>query len=95
MSSPHALAEALARVEHKLDLLLESQAGIDGGLALRTVGDPSHLCPLCQAAVTYQVDLMNQSLTRRCGCSTGVQAPLNLQPFAPQTPTETGNGQEE
>lgn len=95
MSSTGPLAEALARVEHKLDLLLESQAGQDRQLQLRTLGDPEHLCPLCQQSVTYLVDIMSKLLTRKCGCSTGMQAPLNLQSLAPPTPTETGNGPEE
>lgn len=96
MSSPNTLAEALARVEHKLDLLLESQAGLDRQLQLRSVGDPEHLCPVCQNSVSYHVDIMSKLLTRTCGCSTGKAAPLNLAPFAPPSqPTKTENGNDE
>lgn len=95
MSSSHVSAEALARIEHKQDLILRTLAENYPHTNLTTVGDPNHICPLCHIPVTYQVDLMNQSLTRNCGCSTGMQAPLNLQPFAPPTPTESGNGTEE
>lgn len=94
--SDHGLAEALARVEHKVDLILRSIAENYPSTLLTTLADPSHVCPLCNLSVTYQVDLMGQSLTRNCGCRTGVQAPLNLQPFAPPAPTESGNnGQQE
>ena len=92
MSSPNTLAEALARVEHKLDLLLESQAGQDPLLELRSVGDPNHLCPICTKPVTYYVDIMSKLLTRTCGCSTGMSAPLNLAPFSPPQATKTENG---
>lgn len=97
MSSPNTLAEALARVEHKLDLLLESQAGLDRQLQLRSVGDPEHLCPVCQQAVKYHVDIMSKLLTRTCGCSTGKSAPLNLTPFEPppQPTKKTENGNDE
>lgn len=96
MSSPNTLAEALARVEHKLDLLLESQAGQDPMLQLRSVGDPDHLCPVCQKAVSYHVDIMSKLLTRTCGCSTGKSAPLNLTAFSPPPqPTKTENGNDE
>jgi hypothetical protein len=93
--SNHNLAEALARTEHKVDLILQCLAENYPHFMLTTVADPNHICPLCQYQVTYQVDLMGQSLTRNCGCSTGMQAPLNLQPFAPPTPTESGNGQQD
>jgi hypothetical protein len=98
MSSPNTLAEALARVEHKLDLLLGSQAGQDGQLQLLAVGDKTHMCPVCHKSVTYRVDIMSKLLTRMCGCSTGMSAPLNLTPFSPppatNTNTENGNDSE-
>ena len=94
-NSSHSNAESLARLEHKVDLLLRAKAEESPHLYLTSVGDPSHVCPLCTRTVSYQVDLMNSSLTRLCGCSTGIHSPINLQPFAPPTPTENGNGSEE
>lgn len=78
MPNNNILAEALARIEHKLDLLLESQASQHPNLLLTPVGDGEHTCPLCLKPVHYQVDFMNALIKRLCGCSTGLQAPVDL-----------------
>ena len=95
MASVATLADQLVRIEHKLDLLLESRAGVDPMLIIRPVGDPSHICPVCLQAVSYHVDALNKVLTRTCGCSTGLHSPIDFQPFAPPTTENNGNDSEE
>ena|SRR5258708_5658736 len=62
------LAEALARVEYKLDLVIKFM-----GMPPSTV--PMHFqgqtCPICLKVVDYQINLGKNVVTRRCGCSTG------------------------
>lgn len=93
MSSNNDNAEDLARIEHKLDLIIDCLASSDPGFSLRSVGDPDHLCPLCLTQVTYYVDIINKRMKRACECSTNIQAPLDLEPFTP--PTENNNGPRE
>jgi len=92
MPADNVLAEALARIEHKLDLLLEAayvnvkiQDGevVTGPMGmLRMLGEPS-ACPVCKQKVDYQVDQINKVIVRKCGCKTGLQAPMDLSAFAP------------
>ena len=86
-----SISEALARIEHKLDLLLDSQAAQDKHLILRSVGSDEHTCPLCQVPVTYYVNMLENTITRMCGCSTGVQSGINLEQFAPPVEPPKGN----
>ncbi len=88
MAGEAALSEALARVEHKLDLILEAFAtiigpGKRGTYMLTPVGDSQHVCPVCTQPVSYQVDITNKLIARKCGCGTGLQAPIDLGAFAP------------
>lgn len=90
MSGANAiLAEALARVEYKLDLLLN---GLGFAGAMQT---PMHhfigaMCPACKNPIDYQVDLANQVVVRKCGCRSGKQPPIV--PLIPVAPTENKNG---
>ena len=96
MSNPSA--EALARIEHKLDLLLEAAAQRNPSFPIRYVGQADHICPLCQTSVSYHIDMGSQTLARSCNCKTGLQAPVNLQAFAPPNPNPNeggNNGREE
>jgi hypothetical protein len=92
------LAEALARVEHKLDLIINQSFGNTPAF-LTGVGDPSHTCPLCKKQVRYTVDVIKKVLTRQCGCKTGLQPPIDLAAFAPPAlparETADGNDQED
>lgn len=75
------LAEALARVEHKLDLLLKHNK-VQG----LQVHFPGQSCPLCGFLIDYQIDLMKNVVVRRCKCTTGKVAPmvpLSLSPVQP------------
>lgn len=75
------LAEAVARIEHKLDLLLKHNK-VQG----LQVHFPGQTCPLCQYLIDYQVDLIKNVVVRRCKCSTGKVAPtipLSLSPVQP------------
>ena len=79
----HQLAEALARIEHKVDVLFTFLRRQNPQLMIPAVGDLNHTCPVCQQPVTYVVDPVVQILIRKCGCRTGLQAPINLEAFAP------------
>jgi len=80
------LAEALARIEHKVDHLIRH---------LNVPVYPMHFsgnaCPVCSKAIDYQVDVKSQIVTRRCDCTTGkVPSAIPLLPVAP--PTGAPNG---
>lgn len=82
------LAEALARIEHKLDLLL------DGLFMKNTVHNKVHFigqtCPVCLEYVDYQIDVQHQVVVRRCGCKTGkIPSAIPLLPVA-QPGTQNG-----
>lgn len=81
MSADALLMETLLRVEHKLDLLLKRLPAEDGDDLLK-VGSPTHCCPLCTQPVSYNVDINDSVVVRKCGCSTGKIA-LDLKAFAP------------
>lgn len=72
--------ETLSRIEHKLDLCLKKE--------LQTkVGDPTHICPVCNQTVDYQVDIEDSVVLRKCGCKTGKIA-LDINKFAPPITTK-------
>lgn len=70
----NVLAEALLRIEHKLDVIMRG-IGISEGVhpQLHFVGQ---VCPVCKQQIEYQVDIANQVVKRRCGCTSGKQPPL-------------------
>lgn len=73
------IMEALARLEHKVDLLLESEERIG---RYPQVADPGNKCPVCLQPISYNVDIENSVVVRKCGCTTGKIA-LDLKAFAP------------
>lgn len=86
MTADAKIMEALARVEHKLDLLLRYEIQpTKNGMRITQVGD-QHVCPLCQNPVTYDVDITDSVVLRKCGCKTGKIA-LDMKAFAPVLPT--------
>ena len=65
-----AIAEAILRVEYKLDLLLKH---------LKVSTKPMHFadyCSVCKRTVDYQIDIAKGIVVRKCDCSTGKQPPL-------------------
>ena len=83
MSALAELAEAVVRIENKLDILFRA-LGLGEGIfpQLHFVGQ---VCPVCKRVVDYQVDVVNQIVKRKCGCATGKQPPL-----IPLTPVPQG-----
>jgi hypothetical protein len=65
------IAEQLHRIEHKLDLVLDSVAMHNSSTKLWEVGDSNHYCPLCLHPVEYTTDLVEGQVVRVCGCTTG------------------------
>ena len=91
------ILEALARIEHKTDLVLEivaKLAGFTNNSQLPKVGDTTHPCILCSQPVQYDLDINEGVVLRKCGCKTGKIA-LNLGAFAPPTPLKKVNADDE
>lgn len=61
------IAEALARIEHKLDVIIRNV------IPFASTAENSmsffNICPLCQRVVEHQIDLQHNVVVRRCGCS--------------------------
>lgn len=100
MSADAKIMEALARIEHKLDILLNDrvQALNDRVQAtfkdISPVGSNNHYCPLCTRLVEYQVDPTDAVVFRKCGCSTGKVA-LDMKAFAPPVSPTRKNQEDE
>jgi hypothetical protein len=77
------IAEAVLRLEHKVDLLLTH---------LKVPVKPMHFvgnsCPVCKQANDFYIDVVKNIVSKRCGCSTGKQPsvfpllPVGVQPNA-------------
>lgn len=82
------IAEALARVEAKLDIIIDY---IGAGTKIYP---PMHFlgntCPVCKQMVDYRIDIVKNVVTRRCGCSTG-KLPMAT-PLTPVEPNGDING---
>ena len=77
------LAEALVRVEHKVDILLQLITLVLGEhLPMPQVKD-NNICPVCSKPIRYYMDVIRRAVVRDCGCGTGLLAPSNLDLFAP------------
>ncbi len=85
-SADAVLAEALARVEYKLDLLLRNLGAINAPLMSRESN-----CPACTKDFRYLIDTTNGMVVRSCGCSTGL-FPMKLQ-FNPELEKEIQDGE--
>ena len=73
------LAEALARIEHKLDQLLRVLVYKNG--TPQKMGFSTGPCPICGVPVTYQIDIGQNVVVRVCGCRTGLfSSTIPLQP---------------
>lgn len=92
MMGLHHIAEAIARLEHKIDALLRhNNVRVD---PMQFTGVP---CPVCKMNIDYVIDLEHQVVTRRCDCKTGKIPPTtplfpvpgvsNGRPFSSPTPT--------
>lgn len=75
-SADALILEALARIEHKLDVIIEHSSPL---LVTDTSMQGSRFCPICGKSVTYNLDFVNGVVTRKCGCSTGM-SPLKFEP---------------
>lgn len=92
------IAEAIARVEHKIDIVIRILRSLDS-TPYPPMQFAGHLCPLCSKTVEYQIDIQKNVVVRKCGCSTGKQPMLiPLMPVQGNqngNPTESGPGHEE
>jgi hypothetical protein len=96
MPAEDVMAESLARVEHKLDMVLRWLRTMGNTVSLSQVGDESHKCPLCSATVSYVVDVLKKVVVRKCGCKTGKIAPVDLSLFEPPAiPARKGESDEQ
>lgn len=84
----HIVAEALARIEHKLDLILQRLGFLDK-TPLPQMQFVGMQCPVCQQQVQYQIDMTHNVVVRRCNCTTG-KVP-SLIPLSPIGEPQNGN----
>lgn len=77
MPADDTLAEALIRIEHKLDIVLRALK-VPVLSAPPLVPHGSYTCPLCKQQVYYQPDSGRGVTVRKCGCTTGL-VPVNLE----------------
>lgn len=93
MSADSKFAESLARLEHKVDVIMsmllflvrmKAPAALmsDKDVAEARVGSPIHKCPLCAEIVEYFVDPVDSVVVRKCACKTGKIA-IDMKAFAP------------
>lgn len=82
------LAEAVLRIEHKIDLVLGRLGFLDASpnKMMHFIGN---MCPVCCQAVDYQIDITHNVVVRKCGCKTGKQ-PSTI-PLTPVTGVQNGN----
>jgi len=88
MAAEGTLSEALIRIEYKVDLVLDYIGRTAPVLLAQVIqenrlGDSKQTCPACGNQVATQVDIVNKVITRKCGCSSGKSAPIDLGVFAP------------
>lgn len=69
------IAEALTRIEHKIDLVL-TRLGFLDKTPLRQLQFEGASCPVCLMTVSYQIDVVHGVVARKCGCTTGKLPPL-------------------
>ncbi len=69
------IAEALARIEHKVDLVLQRLGFLDNK-PFQQLQFEGMSCPVCSQPVAYQIDVMHGVVARKCGCTTGKLPPL-------------------
>lgn len=107
MSADAKFAEALARIEHKLDLTMKMVARlletnpmnvqILQDVQFDQVSNKQHECFLCGVAVEYAIDPVDSIVVRKCNCKTGKIA-LDMKAFAPPAmpvpKKETDNGEQ-
>ena len=95
MTADAKLMEAILRVEHKLDTLLEQLRF--PGAEFTKMGSINHICPVCKQNVSYNVDINDAVVLRNCACATGKIA-LDLKAFAPPAkpaPEKDNGGRED
>lgn len=91
--------ESLARIEHKLDLLLriESFGTKRYETLIKRLNDINY-CPVCEQLIEHKPDIIDAVVVRKCGCSTGKIA-LDMKAFAPPVEparkNKNGNEQED
>jgi len=106
MAADSKHAEALARIEHKMDIIMAMLAWMVAQMPpatgfldniLKQVGNSQHKCFLCGSFVSYGVDPVDSVVVRKCDCKTGKIA-IDMKAFAPPAlPVikETDSGEQE
>ena len=75
------LAEAIARLEYKQDLILEILK--QGRFQHFAKLSAPRYCPVCNVPVRHQLGAVSQIVQRLCGCRTGIVPPPDLEALAP------------
>jgi hypothetical protein len=74
------LAEALARLEHKVDAIIRHL-----NVSTQPMHFPGQVCPACGSFIDYQIDVTKGVVVRRCKCTTG-----KVPPVIPLIPVQKG-----
>lgn len=82
------LAEAVLRIEHKLDIIM-TRLGFLDPTPCPQLGFLGTTCPVCKSMIEYQIDITHNVVVRKCGCKTGKQ-PSTI-PLIPITGAQNGN----
>lgn len=64
----HLIAEAILRLEHKVDILLNRMLSAGAHPQMNFTGVP---CPVCKMPIDYVVDIEHQVAVRKCNCYSG------------------------
>lgn len=75
------LAEAVARLEYKQDLILDMLK--QGRFQHFAKLNAPRSCPACNMPVKHQLGAVSQIVQRICGCKTGIVPPPDLEALAP------------
>lgn len=88
MSALSTIAEAIARLEYKLDLVIRFLMPNGNYKPMHFFG---HECPVCKNTVDYQIDMANKIVVRKCNCKSGkipVEIEIPLVPVGKQATEE-------
>lgn len=82
MAAEDILAEALCRLEYKMDYLFRAVSSLAPTEKVLPMVSPGDTCPFCSKIVEYQVNVNKNVVSRKCGCKTGKIVP-DLNQFLP------------
>lgn len=74
MTAINIIAEALIRIEHKIDAFIRQNS-----TPVQKMEFTGGICPVCKRWIEFQIDPAHYVVKRVCGCSSG-KIPLVIEP---------------